>query len=160
MSRPLARFEHIAFVASTVPEAEQARAALVRRYGDADPASADIIVALGGDGLMLQTLHKFMTAGKPIYGMHRGTVGFLMNEFHEEGLRERLGPTDADPSAGHARARGGLADARASRHQRGFAVSPDLPGGAHAHPGRRQGAPRRARSRRRAGGDAGRLDRL
>ncbi|HYW61102.1 MAG TPA: NAD(+)/NADH kinase, partial [Xanthobacteraceae bacterium] len=75
MSRPLARFEHIAFVASTVPEAEQARAALIRRYGDADPASADIIVALGGDGLMLQTLHKFMTAGKPIYGMHRGTVG-------------------------------------------------------------------------------------
>jgi len=100
MSRPLARFEHIAFVASTVPEAEQARAALVRRYGDADPASADIIVALGGDGLMLQTLHKFMTAGKPIYGMHRGTVGFLMNEFHEEGLRERLAaaqPTQIHP---------------------------------------------------------------
>ena len=42
---------------------------------------ADIIVALGGDGLMLQTLHRFMNSGKPIYGMHRGTVGFLMNEF-------------------------------------------------------------------------------
>ena len=47
-------------------------------------AQADVIVALGGDGLMLQTLHKFMKSGKPIYGMHRGTVGFLMNEFAEE----------------------------------------------------------------------------
>jgi NAD+ kinase len=90
MSRPPARFERIAFTASRAPEAEAARAALVRRYGDADPATADVIVALGGDGYMLQTLHKFMTAGKPIYGMHRGTVGFLMNEFQEEGLRERL----------------------------------------------------------------------
>jgi NAD+ kinase len=90
MSRPPARFERIAFVASQAPEAEHARAALIRRYGDADPATADVIVALGGDGLMLQTLHKFMTAGKPIYGMHRGTVGFLMNEFHEDDLRARL----------------------------------------------------------------------
>jgi NAD+ kinase len=49
-----------------------------------------VIVALGGDGLMLQTLHKFMKSGKPIYGMHRGTVGFLMNEFAEEKLTERL----------------------------------------------------------------------
>ena len=49
-----------------------------------------MIVALGGDGLMLQTLHKFMNSGKPIYGMHRGTVGFLMNEFAEESLPERL----------------------------------------------------------------------
>ena len=45
------------------------------------PHRADVIVALGGDGLMLQTLHKFMDSGKPIYGMHRGTVGFLMNEY-------------------------------------------------------------------------------
>ena len=54
---------------------------LEKRYGNADPNAADVIVALGGDGLMLQTLHKFMNSGKPIYGMHRGTVGFLMNEF-------------------------------------------------------------------------------
>src|SRR5262249_39031558 len=52
-------------------------------------AKADVIVALGGDGLVLQTLHKFMNSGKPIYGMHRGTVGFLMNEFAEESLAER-----------------------------------------------------------------------
>ena len=51
-----------------------------------------MIVALGGDGLMLQTLHKFMKSGKPIYGMHRGTVGFLMNEFAEEDLTSASRP--------------------------------------------------------------------
>ena len=67
-----------------------ARDALARRYGDVAPADADVIVALGGDGLMLQTLHRFMGSGKPIYGMNRGTVGFMMNEYHEDGLGERL----------------------------------------------------------------------
>jgi NAD+ kinase len=84
------RFQHIAFVASHTPEAREAYGRLENRYGNADPAKADVIVALGGDGLMLQTLHKFMNSGKPIYGMHRGTVGFLMNEFVEERLTERL----------------------------------------------------------------------
>jgi NAD+ kinase len=90
MSRPPKRFEHIAFVAGQTPEAREACARLEGRYGNADPMKADVIVALGGDGLMLQTLHKFMKSGKPIYGMHRGTVGFLMNEFSEERLAERL----------------------------------------------------------------------
>ena len=72
------------------PRQREARERLAGRYGDAEPAAADIIVALGGDGLMLQTLHRFMTSGKPIYGMHRGTVGFLMNDFSEERLAERL----------------------------------------------------------------------
>ena len=63
---------------------------LAARHGNVAPEQADVIVALGGDGLMLQTLHKFMTSGKPIYGMHRGTVGFLMNDFHEDRLEERL----------------------------------------------------------------------
>jgi NAD+ kinase len=85
-----ARFERIAFLASLAPEAEKAREVLVRRYGDAKPEEADVIVPLGGDGFMLRTLHKFMTSGKPFYGMHRGTIGFLMNEFREEGLCERL----------------------------------------------------------------------
>jgi NAD+ kinase len=89
MTRPPS-YERIAFVASTIPEAEQARDRLVRRYGDSPPEDADIIVALGGDGLMLQTLHKFMNSDKPIYGMHRGTVGFLMNDFREDDLMERL----------------------------------------------------------------------
>ncbi len=93
MTRP-ARFERIAFVASDTPEAADARTRLTQRYGDMPPENADVIVALGGDGLMLQTLHKFMTAGKPIYGMHRGTVGFLMNDFHEENLVARLGAAE------------------------------------------------------------------
>jgi NAD+ kinase len=90
MSPPPARFERIAFLASQAPEAGKAREALIRRYGDAKPEDADVIVPLGGDGFMLRTLHKFMTSGKPFYGMHRGTVGFLMNEYREDGLRERL----------------------------------------------------------------------
>ena len=84
------RLPRIALVASPIAEAQQARARLATRYGDTAPADADVIVALGGDGLMLQTLHAFMTSGKPIYGMHRGTVGFLMNDFREDGLPERL----------------------------------------------------------------------
>jgi NAD+ kinase len=83
-------YERIAFVASPSPEALEAHEALARRYGNVEPAEADVIVALGGDGLMLQTLHRFMKSGKPIYGMHRGTVGFLMNEFSGERLKERL----------------------------------------------------------------------
>ena len=71
---------------ATRAAAQKARRALVRRYGDALPETADVIVALGGDGLMLATLQRFMNSGKPIYGMHRGTVGFLMNEFSEQKL--------------------------------------------------------------------------
>jgi NAD+ kinase len=84
------RYKRIAFVASSVPEAQQARRRLSRRYSDAKPDTADVIVALGGDGLMLATLQKYMNSGTPIYGMHRGTVGFLMNEYAEAGLAERL----------------------------------------------------------------------
>src|SRR5664279_2973351 len=90
MSRPPQRFKHVAFVAGTTSEARDAYALLEKRYGNTDPAKADVIVALGGDGLMLQTLHKFMKSGKPIYGMHRGTVGFLMNDFAIDNLVERL----------------------------------------------------------------------
>ena len=82
--------DRIAFVNSPIPEAEAARDALTLRYGSVAPADADVIVALGGDGLMLQTLHTFMATGKPIYGMNRGTIGFMMNEYREDGLRERL----------------------------------------------------------------------
>ena len=74
-------YERIAFVASPFAEAKEAEKRLRKLYGNVKPESADVIVALGGDGLMLQTLRRFMRSGKPIYGMHRGTVGFLMNEF-------------------------------------------------------------------------------
>ena len=83
-------FKRIALVASPIPEAREALERLAARYGNVAAKDADVIVALGGDGLMLQTLHRFMKTGKPIYGMHRGTVGFLMNEFHPDQLPERL----------------------------------------------------------------------
>jgi NAD+ kinase len=84
------RFDSVAFVASPTPEAQEACAALSKAYPHVDPESADVIVALGGDGLMLQTLHRFMGTAKPIYGMNKGTVGFLMNEFREDDLLDRL----------------------------------------------------------------------
>jgi len=84
------RFGAISFVASETPEAQAALDKLVERYGNADPAEAGVVVALGGDGLMLQTLHRFLGTGKPIYGMNRGSVGFLMNEYAEDGLLERI----------------------------------------------------------------------
>jgi NAD+ kinase len=88
--RPVSHYKYIAFVASDTLAAQKARGLLVRRYGDAPLESADVIVALGGDGLMLATLQRFMNSGKPIYGMHRGTVGFLMNEYSDKKLVERL----------------------------------------------------------------------
>ena len=87
---PTRRYERIAFVASPIPEAQQAQERLAGRYGNCDATEADVVVALGGDGLMLQSLHGFMNSGKPIYGMHQGTVGFLMNDYAEDDLHERL----------------------------------------------------------------------
>jgi NAD+ kinase len=83
-------FEKIAFVASDVSEARQALERLAARYGNAEPRTADAIVALGGDGLMLQTLHRHLNDHVPIYGMNRGSTGFLMNDYSEEDLRGRL----------------------------------------------------------------------
>jgi NAD+ kinase len=80
----------IAFVAAETHAARHARQQLIRRYGQAAPERADVIVALGGDGLMLQTLHSYMDLGTPIFGMHRGSVGFLMNEYRAAGLHRRL----------------------------------------------------------------------
>jgi NAD+ kinase len=104
-------FKRIAFVASPITEAEEALSRLAKSYGDLSPGEADVIVALGGDGFMLQTLHRFMTAGKPIYGMHRGTVGFLMNEYHPDDLHRRLAAARATvihPLLMHARAADGI----------------------------------------------------
>ncbi|SRR5665213_2174842 len=78
------------FVASDVADAQVALETMRARYEDAGPDAADVIVALGGDGFMLQTLHKFLGTKKPIYGMNFGSVGFLMNEFSEDRLGERL----------------------------------------------------------------------
>jgi NAD+ kinase len=80
----------MAFVAGPTPEAQSALATLQARYGALKPREADIIVALGGDGFMLRTLHQFRKLAKPVYGMNRGTVGFLMNEYQPTGLARRL----------------------------------------------------------------------
>jgi NAD+ kinase len=84
------RYDRIAFVASASPEAQAALEQLTDIYGNHNADDADVVVALGGDGLMLQTLHAHMRSDKPIYGMHRGTVGFLMNEFTTHDLHTRL----------------------------------------------------------------------
>lgn len=80
----------IAFVASETPEAQTARHRLTARYGDRPIETAEVIVALGGDGFMLQTLHRSRMLEVPVYGMNRGTVGFLMNEYAEADLPGRL----------------------------------------------------------------------
>jgi NAD+ kinase len=84
------KFDKIAFVASDVPEAQHALERLVGMYGNVEPRKADAIVALGGDGLMLQTLHRHLNDHVPIYGMNRGSVGFLTNDYGEEDLKGRL----------------------------------------------------------------------
>ena len=87
---PTRRVDRIAFLSSGTPDADAAVARLTARHGAVGPEQADVIVELGGDGLMLQTLHRFMGSSKPVYGMNRGSVGFLMNEYAEDGLIERL----------------------------------------------------------------------
>ena len=80
----------LAFLAADRPEAIAARDALVRRYGESPENEADVVVALGGDGFMLETLHRNLPSQRPVYGMNRGSVGFLMNNYDEAGLLERI----------------------------------------------------------------------
>jgi NAD+ kinase len=82
--------QSFAFVAADTDDARLALAKLSRRYVPVPPESADVIVALGGDGFMLETLHRFLERGVPIYGMNCGTVGFLLNAYGEEDLPARL----------------------------------------------------------------------
>lgn len=86
----------IAFLHSETPVAREAGRALSERYGSVDPEQADVIVALGGDGFMLQTLHGTQHLDIPVYGMNCGTVGFLMNEYRESYLPERLGEAEEE----------------------------------------------------------------
>lgn len=80
----------IAFLAGNHPAAQAALPEFTRRYASVTPDKAKVIVALGGDGFILETLHRYMNRGIPIYGMNRGTVGFLMNRFDIENLEQRL----------------------------------------------------------------------
>ena len=85
----------IAFVAADIPEALQAEEYLKGRYQHVNPDDAEVIVALGGDGFMLHTLHEYKSANVAFYGMNRGSIGFLMNAYEPDVLMERL--EDAQP---------------------------------------------------------------
>lgn len=80
----------MAFVAADTAPAREARERLEARYETVAPEEADVIVALGGDGFMLETLHQHLERRIPIFGMHRGSVGFLMNDYGEDGLEQRI----------------------------------------------------------------------
>jgi len=82
--------QRVAFVASDAEAAQLALRDLRALYGEIDPDTAEVVVPLGGDGFMLETLHRFFGKGVPIFGMHRGSVGFLMNPYALEGLGDRL----------------------------------------------------------------------
>lgn len=86
----MSRTTRFAFISSDAGDALAGRDALAARYGQASIEDADVIVALGGDGFLLQTLRETMGSGKTIYGMNRGTIGFLMNEYRVGGLPERI----------------------------------------------------------------------
>lgn len=86
----------ISFAASDQPEAQSAFERLSERYGNRPAEEADVIVALGGDGFILHTLHAHMKVGIPIYGMNRGSIGFLMNTYDEEELPDRLAKAHAN----------------------------------------------------------------
>ena len=84
------------FYTADTPKAQEGEHSLIKRYGGNTPLNkADIVVALGGDGLMLRALHDSVTHKKPVFGMNRGSVGFLLNEYHEENLLERLARAQA-----------------------------------------------------------------
>ncbi len=90
MPKAVPNFERVTFVASENAEAQAALHRLTQRYGQFNGENPQAVVALGGDGLMLQTMHRYMHRSIPIYGMNRGSVGFLMNEYREDELHSRL----------------------------------------------------------------------
>ncbi|HLY90407.1 MAG TPA: NAD(+)/NADH kinase, partial [Acetobacteraceae bacterium] len=80
----------ISFCASPTALAAEAHARLVARYGDCPLEKASVVVPLGGDGFMLETIHRVLPLDLPVYGMNCGSVGFLMNTFNEDDLPERI----------------------------------------------------------------------
>jgi NAD+ kinase len=80
----------LSFSASSAPEAQAAKEELIRIYGNVAMEDADVIVALGGDGYMLHTLHGTINSGQAIYGMNCGSVGFLMNDYQTKNLHQRI----------------------------------------------------------------------
>ena len=86
----------LAFVCADTPDAREAAARLAVIYGNTRLDEADVVVALGGDGFMLQAIQDNMDSGRAIYGMNRGTIGFLMNEYSEVDLRERISAASSE----------------------------------------------------------------
>jgi NAD+ kinase len=128
----------IACVASSAAAARTAQADLAARYDLVDPGDCEVIVALGGDGLLLHTIHQHLQLGRPIFGMNRGTVGFLMNQYRPDGLLERvaaatpitihplrMAATYADGSLSHALAFNEVAVTRLSAHSANLRLSID-----------------------------------
>jgi len=128
----------IACVASSSAPARTAQAELAARYDLVDPGDCDVIVALGGDGLLLHTIHEHLQLARPIFGMNRGTVGFLMNQYRPDGLPEqvaaatpitvhplRMAATYADGSLSQALAFNEVAVTRSSGHSANIRMSID-----------------------------------
>ena len=113
MANPAQSFKKFAIFSNERDEAKSARKDLIAKYGNHDAAEADVIIALGGDGFMLQTLRRNMTLirrGLPVYGMNQGTIGFLMNDYNEDDLPARLAssePTIVQPLKMTAKGAGG-----------------------------------------------------
>src|SRR5215217_2715812 len=129
---------HIACVASSAVAARTAQADLAARYDLVDPGDCDVIVALGGDGLLLHTIQDHLQLGRPIFGMNRGTVGFLMNQYRPDGLLERvaaavpitihplrMAATHTDGHRDHALAFNEVAVTRLSAHSANLRLSID-----------------------------------
>ena len=128
----------LAFTASERPEAQATRARLAARYGDAPETEADVVVALGGDGFMLEVLHRHIDRAPPVYGMNFGSVGFLMNDFREDDLPARIAAaeravihplamtaTDADGARSEALAINEVSLLRQTRQAAKLAISVD-----------------------------------
>ena len=152
----------IALLASPTEDAQEALALLAARHGQHAPEEADVLVALGGDGFMLQTLHRHGDMRKPVYGMKLGSVGFLMN--HYRGGRvaraHRGGRTRGAAAAGDAGADRIRGQCRVARVQRGLAAATDAPGRAPGDRPQRQAAAGRTDLRRRHGRHGRRQHRL
>ena len=84
------KYEKIACVHSNSAAAQQGYELLSKQYSFVEIDEADVIIALGGDGFMLHCYHEYLDSNIPIYGMNKGTVGFLMNEYHDQDLLNRL----------------------------------------------------------------------
>ena len=149
----MAATSKLAFLASDAAKAQEALKRLVARYGNVPIEKASAIVALGGDGFMLESLHRYMGLKKPLYGMQRGSIGFLMNAYDEDHLRRRVATAQGyklHPLRMRVLTLSGNRD-RGARDQRGLASARDAAECEDPHRGRRRHPLGRAHLRRHPG---------